>query len=117
MLFLTYKKGDITMNKRQAKKFRKKQRERRLNKYRILMANTNEAFEKTSKEMKRLANHFHKGCEHSAEIIRGIMKNVDNAMTSLLSKGSLLSKTNEKIEIINRINENLYTKEETDSDE
>lgn len=99
------------MNKRQAKKFRKKQKERRWKQYRMLMDNTIDAFEKTSSEMKRLANHFHKGCEHSAEIIRGIMKNVDNAMASLLSK------TNEKIEIINRINENLHTKEETDSDE
>lgn len=109
--------GEERMNKRQAKKFRKKQRERRLNKYRILMANTNEAFEKTSKEMKQLANHFHEGCKQSSEIIRGIMKNVDNAMASLLSNAFLLSKTNEKIEIINRINENLHTKEETDSDE
>ena len=99
------------MNKRQAKKFRKKQRERRLNKYRILMANTNEAFEKTSKEMKRLVNHFHEGCKQSSEKIRVIMKNVDNALSSLISR------TDENIKVRVRMNENLLTKEETDSDE
>ncbi len=99
------------MNKRQAKKFRKKQRERRLNKYRVLMANTNEAFERTSKEMKRLANHFHEGCEESSKKIRVIMKNVDNVLSSLISR------SDEKMKVIVRVNENLPTKEETDSDE